>query len=431
MRKSSIQNLNTRLAVHKLFTKTIRQKVFLRDIFDLYTKGFMHSDKAFVKLLTMATIRHLGQIDDILVRYVVRKPSKIVEDILRIGIAQILFLRTPHYAAVNTSVELSKRLGCSGVSGFINSVLRSVIRDEKNILSEEINLLINTPQWLSEHIINDYGVIEAEKIAMAHLSEPDLDLTFKHNSMIKTFLSEVDGIMLPGGSVRVKNQGIVTKLPGYKKGLWWIQDAAAAVPVKLLSRFLKSSASVLDVCAAPGGKTSQLLSLGFDVTSIDISPERTKILKQNLKRLSLSSKIIINNFLKWEAEDRFDAVLIDAPCSSTGTIRRHPDIPYIKSNKDIFQLIELQKKMILKGYDYVKPGGYLLYSNCSILKKEGEYLIDTLTKEYNMSLLPIKDKTDDFESSWVDSKGTIRVLPSFWESFGGVDGFFVALLQKV
>ncbi len=431
MRKSSIQNLNTRLAVHKLFTKTIRQKVFLRDIFDLYTKGFMHSDKAFVKLLTMATIRHLGQIDDILVRYVVRKPSKIVEDILRIGIAQILFLRTPHYAAVNTSVELSKRLGCSGVSGFINSVLRSVIRDEKNILSEEINLLINTPQWLSEHIINDYGVIEAEKIAMAHLSEPDLDLTFKHNSMIKTFLSEVDGIMLPGGSVRVKNQGIVTKLPGYKKGLWWIQDAAAAVPVKLLSRFLKSSASVLDVCAAPGGKTSQLLSLGFDVTSIDISPERTKILKQNLKRLSLSSKIIINNFLKWEAEDRFDAVLIDAPCSSTGTIRRHPDIPYIKSNKDIFQLIELQKKMILKGYDYVKPGGYLLYSNCSILKKEGEYLIDTLTKEYNMSLLPIKHKTDDFESSWVDSKGTIRVLPSFWEGFGGVDGFFVALLQKV
>ena len=428
---NSIQNLDTRILIHTLFSRTIRQKVYLKNIFDARTKNLIASDKAFVKLVIMATIRHLGHIDNIIGRYVKRKPPNIVEDILRIGVAQILFIKTPHYAAVSTSVDLAKRLGYSKMSGFINSVLRSLIKDEKNIFSEKKDFLLNTPKWLSDHMIRDYGIIEAQKIAEAHSVEPQLDLTFKHDSMVNSFLSQVNGIVLPSGTVRVKNQGLVSKLPGYDKGLWWVQDTAAALPVKVLSRLLESSASVLDVCAAPGGKTSQLLSLGFDVTSIDVSPARAEMLRHNLQRLNLSTEIIINDFLQWKTQKKFDAVLIDAPCSSTGTIRRHPDIAYIKSNKDIPSLVELQKKLILRGCDLIKSGGYLLYSNCSILKKEGEDLIDSLMKDYNLSLSHIRKHDNDFEASWVDGKGAIRVLPSFWKCFGGIDGFYIALLKKL
>ena len=428
---NSIQNLDTRILIHTLFSRTIRQKVYLKNIFDARTKSLISSDKAFVKLVILTTIRHLGRIDNIIGKYVKRKPPNTVEDILRIGVAQILYIKTPHYAAVSTSVDLSKRLGYSKMSGFINSVLRSLIRDEKDVFSAKEDFLLNTPKWLRDHMIRDYGIIEAQKISEAHSVEPQLDLTFKHDSMINSFLSQINGIVLPSGTVRVKNQGLVSKLPGYDKGIWWVQDTAAALPVKILSRLLETSSSVLDVCAAPGGKTAQLLSLGFDVTSIDISPERTDILRHNLQRLNLSSEIIIYDFLKWKTQKKFDAVLIDAPCSSTGTIRRHPDIAYIKSNKDIPGLVELQKKLILRGYDLIKPGGYLLYSNCSILKKEGEDLIDSLMKDYSLSSSHIGESENDFDASWVNGKGAIRVLPSFWKSFGGIDGFYIALLKKL
>ena len=428
---SSIQNLDTRILIHTLFSRTIRQKVYLKNIFDARTKSLISSDKAFVKLVILTTIRHLGRIDNIIGKYVKRKPPNIVEDILRIGVAQILYIKTPHYAAVSTSVDLSKRLGYSKMSGFINSVLRSLIRDEKDVFSAKEDFLLNTPKWLRDHMIRDYGIIEAQKISEAHSVEPQLDLTFKHDSMINSFLSQINGIVLPSGTVRVKNQGLISKLPGYDKGIWWVQDTAAALPVKILSRLLERSASVLDVCAAPGGKTAQLLSSGFDVTSIDISPERTDILRHNLQRLNLSSEIIIYDFLKWKTQKKFDAVLIDAPCSSTGTIRRHPDIAYIKSNKDIPGLVELQKKLILRGYDLIKPGGYLLYSNCSILKKEGVDLIDSLIKDYSLSSSHIRERDNDFNAPWVNGKGAIRVLPSFWKSFGGIDGFYIALLKKL
>ena len=417
---------------HFLLSEVIRRKSLWQDFFDRKTKTFSNSDRAFVRLLLMSTLRNLGQIDNILGRFVRRKPNPKIEDILRIALAQILYLKTAHHAAVSTSVDLTKKLDMPKMSGFVNSVLRSIIRKEKSIISDNYNPLINTPKWLSDFLLSDYGYDEAIKIAKSHLKEPSLDLTFIDEKFIDSFIAKNGGYVLPTGSVRIKNQGLIKELYGYDKGFWWIQDAASTIPARILNDILPTSSKVLDACAAPGGKTFQLLANGFDVTSVDISRNRVKILEDNLTRLNLSSNILVHDFLRYPKNNIYEAVLIDAPCSATGTIRRHPEIGYIKSEKQILSLITLQKEMIIKGSSLVKRGGFVMYSNCSLLKKEGEYLINEIIESTDLSIVPIetKNKNLKIDSNWASKNGGLRILPSYWEDLGGIDGFYIALLRK-
>ncbi|MFL6831594.1 MAG: RsmB/NOP family class I SAM-dependent RNA methyltransferase [Xanthobacteraceae bacterium] len=390
-------------------------------------------DRALVRTLVATVLRRLGTLRHLLAQWL-KLPAGAprVETALLLGAAQILWLEVPDHAAVDLAVRLvqaDRRV--ARYAGLVNAVLRRVTREGTQLLSTVDSATLDTPQWLLARWENNYGTTTARAIAVANSHEPALDLTVKNNP--EHWASVLGGRVLPTGSVRAIVHGPISQLPGYADGAWWVQDAAAALPAKLLGDV--RGLAVADLCAAPGGKTAQLVAAGARVVAVDRAPERLERLRQNLARLQLTAEMVAADVTEWQAGP-FDAVLLDAPCSSTGTIRRHPDIPWLKRAADITALAALQRRLVARAVQLTKPGGVLVYCTCSLEPQEGlEIVHDLLSHTPNLVRRPISADEVHSHSEWLTADGDLRTLPCHLPDpdsrMAGLDGFYAARLQRI
>jgi 16S rRNA (cytosine967-C5)-methyltransferase len=391
-------------------------------------------DRALVRALVGTVLRRLGTLRHLLAANLERglpREAPQVESALLVGAAQILFLDVPDYAAVDLSVRLVQAdRHAARYAGLVNAVLRRLVREGKDRLSELDTVTLDTPEWLMRRWTAHYGDDVARAIAAAHRHEPALDLTVKSDPEL--WASRLGGRVLPTGSVRTAAPGPVSALAGFYEGAWWVQDAAAALPARLFGDV--RGKSVADLCAAPGGKTAQLAHAGAHVVAVDRSPARLARLRQNLERLRLSAEIVEADAAEWRAGP-FDAVLLDAPCASTGTIRRHPDIPWLKAEADLAKLVVLQARLLDRAAALVKPGGTLIYCTCSLEPEEGELAVAAaLERNPNLSRHPIKAGELAGIGDFVTHAGDLRTLPCHWldpdPRMSGLDGFYVARFAR-
>jgi 16S rRNA (cytosine967-C5)-methyltransferase len=387
-------------------------------------------DRAFARLLVATVLRRLGQIDA-LIAHCLANPlpprAAQVHDVLRLGIAQLLFLHTPPHAAVATSVDLAQNRGFPAHKGLVNAVLRRLSVEGAERVAEHDAPALNTPSWLWQSWTRHYGENVTRAIATAHLREAPLDLTLRANA--SDWCESLAATTLPTGTLRRAGGGAVSTLPGYAEGAWWVQDAAAALPARLFGDV--AGLQVVDLCAAPGGKTAQLASSGAFVTAIDRSSRRLDRLIANLKRLSLPAAAIAADALSWRPEHPVDAVLLDAPCSATGAIRRHPDVPHLKRPADIARLATIQERLLKAAVEMLRPGGMLVYCTCSLEPEEGPQRIDALLQTgAPVERRPIAASEIDMPAEWLTADGDLRTLPFHLAEYDGIDGFYAARLVK-
>ena len=387
-------------------------------------------DRAFVRLLLATTLRRLGEIDSVLGALIKRPldganaPGR---QVLRLGAAQLLFLGTPAHAAVDTSVRLVVDAGLPHLRGLANAVLRRVAREGVAFLGDRDPARLNTPQWLWQSWLDAYGEEATRAIAAGHLVEAPLDLTPRANA--EFWAGRLDGELLATGTIRRAAGGIVTELPGFAEGAWWVQDAAATLPARLLGDV--SGKRVADLCAAPGGKTMQLCAAGAQVTAVDISGRRMARLAENLARAGLSAELVTADAGKWAPAEKFDAILLDAPCSGTGTLRRHPDIAWLKDEEDIGRLTLAQDRLLLHAVELLKPGGTLVYAVCSLQEDEGPVRIEALLhRAKDLRRLPVDATELPGLADAIVPSGDVRTLPSMWPGRGGMDGFYIARISS-
>ncbi len=387
-------------------------------------------DRAFVRLLAATVLRRLGQIDDAVVRSLDRPdpPKALALDVLRLGAAQILFLGTPAHAAVDTSVELAAARGAAPYKGLVNAVLRRLVREGEAILRTQDAGRLNTPDWLWLAWRKAYGVAAARGIVEAHLHEAPLDLTAKGDP--RDWAAALEARVMPTGALRREPGGSVAELPGFKEGAWWVQDMAAAIPAKLFGDV--KGARVFDLCAAPGGKTAQLAAAGADTVALDRSAKRLERVRENLGRLTLAAETLTADAATWEPGRPADAVLLDAPCTATGAIRRHPDVQRLKTPDDVAKLARAQARLLARAVDLVRPGGLLVYCTCSLQPEEGEAQVDRLlAADDRVERVPVDSGELGGLSELVNGRGEVRTLPGMLADFGGIDGFFVARLRRL
>ena len=389
-------------------------------------------DRALMRRLAATVLRRLGTLRKLLSGFLDKGfPAEAprVETILLIGAAQILWLEVPDHAAVDLSVRLAQAdRRAARYAGLINAVLRRVAQNREKKIPNAVAL--DTPAWLMARWTKTYGRETARAIAAANGHEPALDLTVKADAA--DWAEHVHGRVLPTGSVRTLAHGAISLLPGFAEGAWWVQDAAAALPAHLFGDL--NGKDVADLCAAPGGKTAQLALAGGRVTAVDRSAARLARLNDNLARLSLKADVVTADALDWQAGP-FDAVLLDAPCSSTGTIRRHPDVPWLKAEADIAALVSLQQRLLDRAIGLLKPGGVLVYCVCSLEHEEAEQQIaGLLARDPRVARKPIT-AADVFDcGEFVNAEGDLRTLPLHLPDadarWAGLDGFFAARLVR-
>jgi 16S rRNA (cytosine967-C5)-methyltransferase len=349
------------------------------------------------------------------------KSSGLTPEILTAMTAQILFMRIPAHAAVAQAVQIARAdFRARHFASLVNAIGRKLATSPPG---EEIpeDLSLNTPAWLYERWRANYGAQTAADIARSHLHEAPLDLTVREDPA--AWAARLGGQQVSGTTIRLDDwQGAIGDLPGYAEGKWWVQDEAASVPARLLGP-LKGK-SVLDLCAAPGGKTAQLASAGARVTALDRSPTRMARLRGNLDRLRLSAELIVCDALDYRPHQAFDSVLLDAPCSATGIIRRHPDLPYHRTPDMITSLAALQLQLLEKALSFVNPGGLVVFCTCSIEPEEGEHHLQRLPS--GARHIPLRPSADSLKAEWLNSEGCLRTLPH-----QGLDGFFAMLLERL
>jgi len=391
-------------------------------------------DRALTRALVATVLRRLGTLRHLIGLALERGPpakAPRVETALLIGAAQILFLQVPDHAAVDLSVRLARAdRNATHFAGLVNAVLRRVAREGAERLGALDATVLDTPPWLLARWTATYGETTARAIAAANGQEAALDLTVKSDP--ESWAAQLGGRVLPTGTVRTIAHGTVTALPGFVEGAWWVQDAAAALPARFVGAV--SGLRVADLCAAPGGKTAQLAAAGARVTAVDRAPARLTRLSENLSRLSFQAELVCADVEEWQAEP-FDAVLLDAPCSSTGTIRRHPDIPWLKQASDITRLAAFQSRLIDRAVAMTKPGGTLVYCTCSLEPEEGEDIIaGLLAREPGVRRAPIAAGEVFGRSELLTKDGDLRTLPCHFPDpdsrFAGLDGFYAARLIK-
>ncbi len=392
--------------------------------------GLESRDRAFTRLLVATVLRRLGQIDAAIDARLERPlPAKraAVRNILRLGTAQLGFLGMAPHAAVNTSVELAQARRLGGFKGLVNAVLRRL--GEAGALPAGDPKHLNVADWLWQSWRAAYGERGAAAVAAANLREAPLDISLKDPGEAASWAERLEAEILPTGSLRREAGGDVAALPGFAEGEWWVQDAAAALPVRMLGDV--SGLRVGDLCAAPGGKTAQLIVAGARVTAVDISGKRLERLAQNLARLGLVAETIVADAVKWRPETPFDAVLLDAPCTATGTLRRHPDIAWNKGPGDMARLAALQDRLLAAAVDMVIPGGPVVFATCSLQRAEGEDRIAALLEAgapVERDGLSIGEMPELDEA--VTGAGDLRTLPCHWADRGGIDGFYSARLRR-
>jgi 16S rRNA (cytosine967-C5)-methyltransferase len=391
-------------------------------------------DRALTRNIVATTLRRLGTLRLLLGRFLdkgIPPNAPRLEFILMTGATQILFLDVADHAAVDLSVRLAQaHRPHAHYAGLVNAVLRRVVREGKAALKTLDAATCDTPDWLMKRWSKAYGVEAARAIALANGREAALDLTIKDDPA--QWATRLGGRVMPNGSVRLIAQGAVQALPGYAEGAWWVQDAAASLPAHLLGDV--RGMRVADLCAAPGGKTAQLAQAGARVVAVDRSKARLARLQENLRRLDLTAESVLADAATWDAGP-FDAVLLDAPCSSTGTIRRHPDIPWQKLPPDIATLSALQQRLLENAVRITRPGGLIVYCTCSLEPEEGEAAVASfLARTPQVGRRPIVADEVFGQADFLTPEGDLRTLPSHWPSedpaFGGLDGFFAARLER-
>jgi len=390
-------------------------------------------DRALARRLTATVLRRLGTLRHLVGGYLEKgfpADAPRAETILLLGAAQILWLEVPDHAAVDLSVRLAQADRRAGrYAGLVNAVLRRVAQHGATASFDDISR--DTPEWLLKRWTGIYGSDTARAIAAANGHEPALDLTVKQDT--ESWAERLRGRVIPTGTVRTLAHGAISLLPGFSEGAWWVQDAAAALPVRLFGDL--RGMNVADLCAAPGGKTAQLAFAGANVTAVDRSPARINRLRENLARLSLDAETVAADALEWDGGP-FDAVLVDAPCSSTGTIRRHPDVPWLKSEADVSVLTSLQQRLLDRAVGLLKPGATLVYCVCSLEPEEGENQITALlARDPRVARKPITPQDVFDRAEFVTPAGDLRTLPLHLVDpdprWGGLDGFYATRLTRI
>lgn len=393
-------------------------------------------DRALARLIVLTVLRRKGELQAVVGSFL-GKPlpagTGALWPILLSAAAQLLVLDTPPHAAISLAVDQCRAdRKARRFDKLANAVLRRVATSGKEILAELDPVDANVPEWLLERWTAAYGSERARDIAAASLREAALDLSVKADA--PAWAERLGGTLLPTGTVRLTRSGRVEDLEGYADGAWWVQDAAAALPARLLGSV--SGLSVADLCAAPGGKTAELAAAGANVTAVDQSPARLKRLSENLERLALDAEVVTADVCAWEPGRTFDAVLLDAPCSATGTIRRHPDILHLKRKDDLTERLALQRRLLDRAAALVKPGGLLLYCVCSLEPEEGAAQIDRFLQDSTeFARVPVSAGEAGIDAAWLTPEGDLRTLPCHLPSsdpaLSGLDGFYAVRLRKV
>ncbi len=397
--------------------------------FDAAAAGLDPRDRGFARNVATTTLRHLGRIDAVLNARLQRPIDTMAPEpaaILRAGAAQLLVLKTPPHAAVDAAVTLAAAGGKTAqkLKGLVNAVLRRAAEDEDRFTALPPEK--NWPGWLMEAWTKAYGQDAARQIAAASAAEAPLDLTLPADR--NTWAERLESEPFLRDTLRRTAGGAVPDLPGYEEGAWWVQDAAAALPARLLA--VKPGERVADLCAAPGGKTLQLAAAGAEVTAIDSSAERLTRVAANLARTGLTAQLIAADVAQFTPDAPFDAVLLDAPCSATGTLRRRPDVAWTKRPKDVRALAQTQERLLAAAATLVKPGGRIVFCTCSLQAEEGP---DVWEKARDLELVPdpvTPDEAPDLAPA-LDEAGSLRTHPALWRQAGGVDGFFVARARRL
>tara|TARA_R110002126_G_scaffold13118_3_gene56722 strand:- start:241847 stop:243199 length:1353 start_codon:yes stop_codon:yes gene_type:complete len=410
---------------------------FLDAIFDSHD-DFLDLDsrnRNFVRMLVTTSIRRSGQIEDIMRRGFSNPKQKmsppIVRMVFHLAIAQIVFMNVADHAAVNTSVDLVTRVGAERAKGFLNAVLRKVVQNGKQWTTEQDITRLNMPEWLLDVWTADYGKEVALEIAQASLAEAALDISVVDPIDRDGWAESLECVTLPNGTLRRSENALIPELPGFDDGAWWVQDAAAALPVRLMGDL--NNKRVADLCAAPGGKTMQMAAAGAEVYAVDRSALRLERLKENVHRVRLDRSVIceVSDGELWDAPELLDAVLLDAPCTATGTLRRNPDAMWLKKSEDVASMVKIQRALLNRATQMLKPGGTLLYCTCSLQKDEGERQLEAFLEDHkDFNVQPITPvEVPELEHAITD-EGYLRILPHYWADYGGMDGFFIGRLVK-
>lgn len=417
--------LAARRAAHDLVDQVTIEGLLLSEALAAGTLARLApEDRARAQRLALQTLRGMDRADRMLKPFLQKRPPLTVRNVLRMGTVEIWSGEAAH-GVVNACVSIvgqDKRT--QGMKGLVNAVLRR-ISEERPGAWDRLPVP-RLPDWLRGPMIEAWGKPAVAAIENAHFLGASLDLTAKGDAA--AVAAAVGGTVLPTGSVRVQGSVQVTALPGYAEGDWWVQDAAAALPVKVLAP--KTGEKILDLCAAPGGKTMQLAAAGAMVTALDLSERRLERVSENLTRTGLAATIVAGDALEFD-EGGWDAIVLDAPCSATGTIRRHPDLPYAKDGSEFGVLIDLQAEMIDHALTLLKPGGRLLFCTCSLLPDEGEVQADeAIARHPGLEADPEALAIEGVDPSWITAEGGLRLRPDYWPDLGGMDGFYMVLLRK-
>ncbi|NNE80440.1 MAG: methyltransferase domain-containing protein [Silicimonas sp.] len=409
-----------RAAAVSAMTSVTEDGRLLSDVLPRVTADFEPADRARVGRLATSALRWSGRSDRLLGPHLRLKPEDRVLNALRLAIFEIFVDGAPDHAAVDGAVSLTSR----SKMGLVNGVLRNVLRKGTNW--DELPLP-GLPKWLRKRFSKDWGKEAVAEMEAVYAANPPLDLTLKNAEDAAAWAKTLDADLRPDGGLRLKTFGQVSQLPGYSDGAWWVQDAGASVAARLLHP--APGERVLDLCAAPGGKALQLAAAGAEVTALDVSKDRMKRVAENSARTGLAAELITADALEWTPPAPFGAILLDAPCSASGTLRRHPDLAHARDGSGIDALVDLQAKLLDRAVDWLAPDGRLVYCTCSLFPEEGENQIGAaLARHPHLSLS--RPEAPWIDPKWCATEGGLRLRPDHWAEIGGIDGFFVAMLEK-
>jgi 16S rRNA (cytosine967-C5)-methyltransferase len=382
--------------------------------------GLAPADRARAQRLAADTLRHLDACDEVLSPLLRKSPPAVIGHILRLAVTELAQPGAGAHGVVNAAVTLARQRN-ERAAGLVNAVLRKVAAMPAPFAGQVPQKML---QWLRKPLIAAYGKDTVRAFEAVQGQVPPTDLTLKPGRSV-----DIPGaVVLPTGSLRLPMGVQVSALPGFEAGDWWVQDAAAAMAVRLLDP--QPGERILDLCAAPGGKTLQLVAAGAQVTALDMSEPRLARLRENLGRTGLAADIVVADALHWEPATKFDAILLDAPCSATGTLRRHPDLVFVKDGRDLSDLKALQSALIDRALGWLKPGGRLVYATCSLLPDEGEAQLEAALARHPGLRVERRDFAG-MDPAWITATGALRLRPDYWADVGGMDGFFmVALWQE-
>ncbi|MFM2357032.1 MAG: ribosomal small subunit methyltransferase [Pseudomonadota bacterium] len=418
-----------REAAADLVTGVIEEK---RPLSDQLSAGALSRlsgpDRARAQRLALVTLRNLLRADAILKRHLRKGPPPFVMSVLRVATVELLETGQEAHGVVGTAVDLVRAPGrrTDGFAGLVNAVLRKVAAtpagDWQALPPQPL------PGWLRGRLMSAYGKAATLAIETAQAQGAPVDLTPRDPATAADLAARTGGELLPGGSIRLGDRVQVSDLPGFAEGVFWVQDAAAALCAGALAP--QRGARILDLCAAPGGKTLQLAAAGAEVTALDISAQRMVRLQENLDRCGLAARTVVADALDWQPDGLFDAVLLDAPCSATGTIRRHPDLPFVRDASGIKPLVALQAALFDRALGFVRPGGRLVYATCSLLPDEGEHQArQALQRHPGLMPIPLAEVFPGIDPGWIGPDGALRTRPDFLPDRGGIDGFYIAAFR--